>query len=85
MTKEEKKKQLSRKEVKKLLNNIISLFHRIPNKIKIKNKNIKQNEKSDSLQEIIDYLRDCVKYMLLDIESYQRENKYLRKLLKDKE
>ena len=46
----------------------------------------KQLQKSvDSLQESIDYLRICIKYQLLDLEATRRENKYLRKLLEEKD
>jgi hypothetical protein len=39
----------------------------------------------DCLRESLDYLRVCIKYLLLDIEATRRENDYLRKLLHDKE
>ena len=39
----------------------------------------------DCLRESLDYLRVCIKYMLLDIEATRRENDSLRKLLQDKE
>jgi len=46
----------------------------------------KQLQKSvDNLQESLDYLRICIKYQLFDLEATRRENKYLRKLLEDKE
>ena len=32
-----------------------------------------------------DYLRICIKYQLFDLEATRRENKYLRKLLEEKE
>ena len=37
----------------------------------------------DYLNESLDYLRVCIKYLLLDIEATRRENDYLRKLLND--
>jgi hypothetical protein len=40
-------------------------------------------QKVDCLRESLDYLRVCIKYMLLDIEATRRENEYLRKLLQD--
>jgi DNA-binding ferritin-like protein len=40
---------------------------------------------ADCLRESLDYLRVCIKYMLLDIEATRRENEYLRKLLQDNE
>ena len=39
----------------------------------------------DNLQESLDYLRVCIKYQLFDLEATRRENKYLRKLLEEKE
>jgi len=39
----------------------------------------------NSLQESLDYLRICIKYQLFDLEATRRENKYLRKLLDDKD
>jgi len=44
----------------------------------------KQLEKSiDRLQELLDYLRVCIKYQVFDLEATRRENEYLRKLLED--
>jgi hypothetical protein len=34
-----------------------------------------------SLQESLDYLRICVKYLIFDLEATKRETEYLRKLL----
>jgi hypothetical protein len=46
----------------------------------------KQLQKSvNSLQESLDYLRICIKYQLFDLEATRRENKYLRKLLEEKD
>ncbi len=39
----------------------------------------------DSLQESFDYLRICIKYQLFDLEATRRENKYLRRLLEERE
>lgn len=36
-----------------------------------------------SMQESLDYLRVCVKYLLFDLEATRRENLYLKKLLDD--
>lgn len=38
----------------------------------------------DTLQESLDYLRICIKYQLFDLEATRRENKYLRRLLEEK-
>jgi len=38
----------------------------------------------NNLQESLDYLRICIKYQLFDLEATRRENKYLRKLLDEK-
>lgn len=34
-----------------------------------------------NLQELLDYLRICIKYQVFDLEATRRENIYLRKLL----
>jgi hypothetical protein len=48
--------------------------------------NRKQLQKSiDTLQELLDYLRICIKYQTFDLEATRRENEYLRKLLEDKD
>ena len=48
--------------------------------------NRKKLEKSiNSLQESLDYLRICIKYQLFDLEATRRENKYLRRLLEEKD
>ena len=36
------------------------------------------------LQELLDYLRICIKYQKFDLEATRRENEYLRKLLEGK-
>jgi ATP phosphoribosyltransferase regulatory subunit HisZ len=38
-------------------------------------------ESIDSLHELLDYLRVCIKYQSFDVEATRRENAYLRKLL----
>jgi hypothetical protein len=44
--------------------------------------NRKKLQKSiDTLQELLDYLRICIKYQIFDLEATRRENEYLRKLL----
>ena len=46
--------------------------------------NHKQLKKSISnLQELLDYLRVCIKYQAFDLEATRRENEYLRKLLEE--
>ena len=46
--------------------------------------NRKQLEKSiNRLQELLDYLRVCIKYQVFDLEATRRENTYLRKLLEE--
>lgn len=37
----------------------------------------------DTLQELLDYLRICIKYQTFDLEATRRENEYLRKLLEE--
>jgi len=83
--KDEPQKKLSRKEVKDQLEALVELFQKVP-KLKPKqltdNVNVKHTTKNkDSLQETISYLRVCIKYSLLDIESLGREVDYLKKLL----
>ena len=44
----------------------------------------KQLQKSiGSMQELLDYLRVCIKYQSFDLEATRRENQYLRKLLEE--
>jgi hypothetical protein len=48
--------------------------------------NHKKLQKSvNRLQESLDYLRICIKYQLFDLEATRRENKYLRKMLEEKD
>jgi len=44
----------------------------------------KQLQKSiDKLQDLLDYLRVCIKYQTFDLEATRRENEYLRRLLEE--
>jgi len=46
--------------------------------------NRKQLQKSiNTLQELLDYLRVCIKYQAFDLEATRRENTYLKKLLEE--
>jgi len=46
--------------------------------------NHKQLQKSlSTLQDLLDYLRVCIKYQAFDLEATRRENDYLRKLLEE--
>jgi len=46
--------------------------------------NQKKLEKSiNNLQELLDYLRVCIKYQVFDLEATRRENEYLRRLLEE--
>jgi ATP phosphoribosyltransferase regulatory subunit HisZ len=46
--------------------------------------NRKELQKSiNTLQELLDYLRVCIKYQAFDLEATRRENAYLRKLLEE--
>lgn len=48
--------------------------------------NHKKLEKSvNSLQESLDYLRVCIKYQLFDLEATRRENRYLRRMLEERD
>lgn len=37
-----------------------------------------------NLQEVLDYLRVCIKYQAFDLEATRRENKYLKKILEER-
>ena len=37
-----------------------------------------------NLQDVLDYLRVCIKYQAFDLEATRRENAYLKKLLEEK-
>lgn len=39
----------------------------------------------DKLQDLLDFLRICIKYQLFDLEATRRENRYLRKMLEERE
>jgi len=39
----------------------------------------------DRLQESLDYLRVCIKYQIFDLEATRRENRYLRKMIEERE
>ena len=75
-------KKLSRKEVVDQISKITNLFHRIPKAKKTK-KVLEKKENPSSLQEMIDYLRVCVKYTIYDLEATRRENKLLKKALEE--
>jgi len=95
----EKQRKLKRSDVKLQLNEIITIFHKVTNIKKPEKLGTKDfakidpakkgatfaAKKSDSLQELIDYLRVCVKYMVFSSEAANRELEYLRELLKQKD
>jgi len=90
--KDEPQKKLRRPEIKEQLEILVSLFQKLPkSKLKKLEKKVdklnKVNEKpavkQDSIQDTINYLRVCIKYSLLDIESLRREIAILKKLLKE--
>ena len=39
----------------------------------------------DKLQDLLDFLRICIKYQIFDLEATRRENRYLRKMLEERE
>ncbi|PIR71994.1 MAG: hypothetical protein COU42_02925 [Candidatus Nealsonbacteria bacterium CG10_big_fil_rev_8_21_14_0_10_36_24] len=41
-----------------------------------------EKQKTDKLQELLDYFRVCVKYQAFDLEATRRENEVLRELIK---
>jgi ATP phosphoribosyltransferase regulatory subunit HisZ len=38
----------------------------------------------NNLQEVLDYLRVCIKYQAFDLEATRRENTYLKKILEER-
>ena len=42
------------------------------------------HRKVDELEDSLDYLRVCIKYLLFDVEATRRENSYLRKIIEEK-
>jgi hypothetical protein len=44
---------------------------------------VKLEKSIDTLQELLDYLRVCIKYQVFDLEATRRENEYLRRLLEE--
>jgi hypothetical protein len=44
---------------------------------------VKLEKSIDTLQELLDYLRVCIKYQGFDLEATRRENEYLRRLLEE--
>ena len=74
----------------KKLDDLVNQINSIPEPQKKKiillarqsHKSHKELKKSmNNLQDSLDYLRVCVKYLLFDIEATKRENKYLRRLI----
>ena len=48
----------------------------------------RQNQLSQSVEDLndaMDYLRVCIKYLQLDLEATRRENRYLRRFLEDRD
>ena len=97
---DEKKKRMTGKEVRKQLEDLVKLFQKLPKSSKFKTlasefqkavkvsneikKEFQKPKKQESIQDTIDYLRVCIKYTLLDVDSLRRESEYLRKLLKER-
>ena len=58
------------------------LRHKLANPSEQMRTDCSKLEKSISnLQELLDYLRVCIKYQVFDLEATRRENEYLKKLL----
>lgn len=76
--------KLNRKEVKKLLKEILLLFNIDPIALSTKKKEACHID-PDSIKELIDSIRVCIKYNIFDIEALKREIKYLKKLCHDNE
>jgi hypothetical protein len=47
--------------------------------------NQKPSQNTEALHDSLDQLRLTIKYLLFDLEATRRENKYLRKILEDRE
>jgi len=79
-------KTISFAELAYKLDEIIVSFESIadPQKNKLVESLKIANAGPEQIQELIDYIRVCVKYQKFNIESLQRENEYLNKLLEDK-
>lgn len=85
MNKKDKDSEFARK-----IDGLIEEFEKSPNVgqkqmaayAKQVRKTRKEIEKSIAgMQESLDYLRVCIKYMVFDLEATRRENDYLRQLL----
>ncbi len=86
-------KRLNRKDVKSQLSDIVLIFHKPKKQSKYLKKIIKkatkeiadstEKQSKDSLQEIIDYLRVGIKYLVFSVEASSREIKALKKTIKD--
>jgi hypothetical protein len=70
-------------ELNELVNQFGGTSDPTTKRLAIMAKQAEDNQKE--LQKSVDFLRVCIKYMLLDIEATRRENEYLRKLLQDKD
>ena len=74
-------------QVDNLIGDLENAGHLGANELVKKAKKIQVTQKEfaksiSALQESLDYLRICVKYMVFDLEATRRENEYLRALLK---
>jgi hypothetical protein len=52
---------------------------------KTKPYNQKPSQSTDALHNSLDHLRLTIKYLLFDLEATRRENRYLRKILENRE
>lgn len=81
---EDSKPKLSRKEVREALIDIHDVLHEIK---KVKRKKSKQKplrpKSSDTIRELIDYIRVCIKDIMLDRDASKRERDYYKKVCKD--
>lgn len=87
-----KDQQMDKSRLAKELNELVKQFGGVAdptyNRLMVLAKQAEDSQKQikqdvDYLTESLDYLRVCIKYLLLDIEATRRENDYLRKLLND--
>lgn len=77
---------MTRKEVKDELNKLIRIANTTPKMKPIQprlgKESIPDNSK-DTVEDLLNYLRVCLKYTIYDLECSRREVEWLKKLLKD--
>ncbi|MBL7215350.1 MAG: hypothetical protein ISS71_06705 [Phycisphaerae bacterium] len=81
-------------KLKKMLEELLDEIGDYPNavlkkEIGLKSRPLKHSNQTEkalsSVQESVDNMRICIKYLLFDLDATRRENLYYKKLLEDKE